>query len=141
MMDVERILRRPRLLRATTSLDLSEFERLLPAFEATWTQATQGQGILTSRGTTRQRAYGAGSKGVLPTAADKLLFILFYFKCYPLQEVMGMFFGFSQQQASEWAGRLTPLLNAALGYEKQLPARRAMNLESVLREEPLLREG
>lgn len=140
MMNVERILRRPRLLRATTSLDLAEFERLLPAFEAAWMEASRGAQVLTKRGTVRQRAYGAGSKGVLPTAADKLLFILFYFKSYPLQEVMGLFFGFSQQQASAWAGRLTPVLNSALGYEKHLPARRAADLESLLRAEPALRE-
>ena len=140
MMNVERILRRPRLLRATTSLDQGEFARLLVAFEAAWTQATHGAQALTSRGTVRQRALGAGSKGVLPTAADKLLFILFYFKGYPIQEVMGMFFGFSQQQASEWAGRLTPVLNAALGYEKLLPARDAASLETLLAREPDLRE-
>lgn len=139
-MNVERLLRRPRLLRALTSLDLGEFERLLPAFEAAWVEATSGAQVLTTRGTLRRRAYGAGSKGVLPTAADKLLFILFYFKSYPLQEVMGLFFGFSQQQASEWAGRLTPVLNSALGYEKHLPARRAADLESLLRSEPALRE-
>ena len=40
-------------------------------------------------GLPRQRAFGAGGEtSKLPTAAAKLLFILFYFKCYPLQEVL-----------------------------------------------------
>jgi hypothetical protein len=55
---------------------------------------------------------------------DKLVFILFYFKYYPTQEVLGFLFGIGQSQANEWIHRLTPLLNAALGYEQQLPARR-----------------
>lgn len=140
MMNVERLLRRPRLLRAVTSLDPGEFEGLLVGFEAAWRQAVSGAQAPTTRGGVRPRAYGAGSKGVLPRTADKLLFILFYFKSYPIQEVMGLFFGFSQQQASEWVGRLTPALNQALGYEKQLPARRAADLEKLLAEEPALRE-
>jgi hypothetical protein len=61
-----------------------------------------------------------------------LLFILVYFKLYPLQEVQGLLFGLSQAQANEWIHRLTPVLRQALGYEKQLPQRQAQNLEQVL---------
>ena len=139
-MNLARILRQPRLLRALTSLDQDEFSRLLGSFEAAWTQTTRGDGALTSRGAQRQRGWGAGSAGRLPTAADKLLFILFYFKCYPLQALMGVLFGFSQQQASAWIGRLTPVLNQALGEQKQLPSRRAADLETLLQAEPWLRE-
>jgi hypothetical protein len=63
----------------------------------------------------------------------KLLFILFYFKVYPVQEVQGFVFGMGQTQAGDWIHRLTPILNQALGYEKQLPARKAEDIEQVLR--------
>lgn len=44
-------------------------------------------------GQKRQRAPGAtGNPGALPTANARLLFVLFYFKCYPLQEVIGVLF-------------------------------------------------
>jgi len=38
----------------------------------------------------------------------------------------------SQSQANEWVHRLSGLLKQALGYEMQLPERRAANLEAVL---------
>src|SRR5215210_7304978 len=135
--DLERILGNERLLRAVTSLSRAEFDRLLSAFEALWEKKRRRRNYAGER---RQRAAGAGNTGRLPSVAHKLLFILFYFKCYPLQEVLALLFGFSQPQACEWVGLLTPLLNLALGHEKQLPARRPADLEGVLRECPKLRE-
>src|SRR5215210_3567492 len=133
--DLERILGNERLLRAVTSLSRAEFDRLLSAFEALWEKKRRRRNYAGER---RQRAAGAGNTGRLPSVAHKLLFILFYFKCYPLQEVLALLFGFSQPQACEWVGLLTPLLNLALGEEKQLPARRPADLEGVLRECPEL---
>jgi hypothetical protein len=42
----------------------------------------------------------------------------------------------TQAQACEWIHRLTPVLNQALGFEKQLPARKAADVTQVLRECP-----
>ncbi|MEP0924369.1 transposase family protein [Leptolyngbya sp. ST-U4] len=69
---------------------------------------------------------------------DKLLFILVYFRLYPTQEVQGFLFGIGQPQAHEWVHKLTPILNTALGYEKQLPERSPWRLERVLKEYPML---
>jgi len=38
---------------------------------------------------TRTRTPGGGSKGKWPTMADKLLFVLYYYKTYPTFEVLG----------------------------------------------------
>ncbi|MFM7449337.1 MAG: transposase family protein, partial [Leptolyngbyaceae cyanobacterium] len=46
--------------------------------------------------------YGGGRKAHLTLHRDKLLFILFYFRHYPTQEVQGFLFGMSQAQTSEW---------------------------------------
>ena len=136
-MDMEAIFRKPRLLRAFTSLDAGEFARLLAAF-AQESQARRGQ--FNRFGEQRQRAPGAtGNAGVLPTVKARLFFVLFYFKCYPLQEVMGVLFGLSQPQVCLWIGRLTPLVNAALGRELVLPARRPADLATLLQEVPELR--
>ena len=62
--------------------------------------------------------------------------MLFYFKCYPLQEVMALFFGISQPRVSHWVGELTPLVNQALGRELLLPARKPADLEKLLAEVP-----
>ena len=134
---MDAVLRKPRLLRALTSLDAGEFTRLLAAFEQEL-QARRGQ--VNRFGQARQRAPGAtGNAGALPTAKARLFFVLFYFKCYPLQEVMGVLFGVSQPQVCLWIGRLTPLVNAALGRELVLPARRPADLEKLLAEVPELR--
>ena len=115
---MERVFGKPRLLRALTSLEAGEFARLLAAFE----QESQARRAEFNRfGQQRQRAPGAtGSAGVLSSPKARL----FYFKCYPLQEVMAVLFGLSQGQVCLWVGRLTPLVNAALGRELVLPARR-----------------
>ena len=76
---------------------------------------------------------------MLPTVKARLFFVLFYFKCYPLQEVMGVLFGLSRPQVCLWIGRLTPLVNAALGKELVLPARRPADLKTLLAEVPELR--
>src|ERR1700709_356150 len=98
-MDIERVFRKPRLLRTLTTLDPGEFERLLVAFDAVWQTRRLGANYA---GQTRQRQPGAGHKGTFPTARAKLFFVLFYFKCYPLQEVMAVLFGVSQGQVSHW---------------------------------------
>jgi hypothetical protein len=83
----------------------------------------------------RQRQRGGGRKPTLATT-DRLLVILFYFKFYPTQELLGFLFGLSQAQSNEWVHRLSPILKQALGYEKQLPARKTMEIELVLAECP-----
>ena len=136
-MDMEAVFRKPKLLRALTSLEAGEFARLLAAFEQ---ESHTQRGRFNRFGQERQRAPGAtGNPGVLPTAKARLFFVLFYFKCYPLQEVMGVLFGLSQPQVCLWIGRLTPLVNAALGRELVLPARRPADFAQLLEEVPELR--
>ena len=136
-MDMEAVFRKPRLLRALTSLDAGEFTRLLGAFEQ---EGQTRRGRFNRFGQERQRAPGAtGNAGVLSTPKARLFFVLLYFKCYPLQEVMGVLFGLSQPQVCLWIGRLTPLVNAALGKELVLPARRPADLDTLLQEVPELR--
>ncbi len=136
-MNLDVVLRNRRLLRAFTSLDQAQFVRLEAGLER----------LLAARrlerrhdGLPRQRAFGAGGEtSKLLTTASKLLFILFYFKCDPLQEVMGLLFGMSQPQACEWIKKLTPLVNAVLGRELFLPARRPADLDTLLNAVPELR--
>ena len=84
------------------------------------------------RAQARERQRGGGRKATLATLADKLVFILFYFRLYPTQAAQGFFFGISQGQACTWIHRLTPILNQALGAEQQLPARQPAAVTQVL---------
>jgi hypothetical protein len=120
--------KRPRVFRQLTGLTIEEFDALLPAFGAEYEEDARRR-----QPQPRQRAAGAGRKSVLGSPQDRLFFILFYLRHYPIQEVVAFWFGFSQAQANRWIHRLTPVLDKALGREGQLPARSAAALAEVLR--------
>ena len=131
MLNYAKVAKVPTMLRALTGLTPAGFADLLAAF-TTVANAAQ-QAAAQPRPSLRQRALGGGRKAKLETSADKLLFILFYFRIYPTQVALGFFFGLSQAQANEWIGRLTPLLAAALDAEQHLPARQAADVQQVLK--------
>ena len=135
-MNIEAIFGKVRLLRALTSLDRAEFVRLEEAMEKL---LAEERTECRHDGLPRQRAFGAGGPGKLPTTRARLLFLLFYFKCYPLQEVLAFLFGMSQPQACEWIKKLTPQVNRVLGRELLLPTRRPADLDTLLKEVPELR--
>jgi len=131
MLTFARIATKPLVFQMLTGLSLQAFLDLLPAFhQATAHVEHQAE---QRRKQPRKRQRGGGRKPLLLSDADRLLFILFYFKVYPLQAVQAFFFSMSQAQACEWIHRLTPVLNQALGFEKQLPARKAADVTQVLR--------
>lgn len=111
-----------------TSLEVGEFDKLLPAFSQAW-EADVARRVAAQA---RRRRPGAGRKAKLATMEAKLLFILVYVKLYPLQAVQGELFGLSQGQANEWLQRLTPILQAALEQEQLLPARNPATLAELL---------
>lgn len=130
MIRFEQLKNKPALLKCLTGLSVEGFMGLLPAFEQAYAVALdQRDGALI---TARERARGAGQKGAMPQIADKLVFILFYFRVYPVQVAQGFFFGMGQPQANEWIHRLSPVLWAALGYDLQLPARTPRDIKAVL---------
>lgn len=112
---------------ACPSLTQSEFAQLLVWFTAAWLQHVEQR-----RQQPHQRQAGAGRKAVLRPPADKLFFILFYVKTYPLQEVMATIFGLSQSQVNEWIHTLAPLRKQALEHEQVLPSRDPQTIEQVL---------
>jgi len=132
-MDMQRILSTPRLAKAATGLTAAEFEALAQGFSALWEKPLRRR---TAEGSSRQRQPGAGRKGQLSDPRCKLAFILFYFRVYPTQDVLGLFFGLSQPQVCAWVHRLTPLLRAALGRELHLPTRQPARLHQVLAQCP-----
>lgn len=110
-------------LLALTGLTGTEFRELVPRFAASFQTYLQEQTI---DGAERiGRAYTAYRNSPLPTAADKLLFILVYLKQYPTQTVQGQLFGLSQSNANKWIHLLHPILNQALATAGHLPQRTA----------------
>ena len=115
-----------------TGITVSEFMILLPFFEESREEYVLKNNIEKEG---RKRKYGGGRKPILLKIEDKLLFILFYFKLYPLQTVIGFLFGMSQSQANEWIHKLSTILKAALEKAGHLPERNPLNLKDALEKE------
>jgi hypothetical protein len=130
MLNCAKLERQPRVFQSLTGLSPAAFAQLLPAFEQAYAVAQDTADA--QRQQARERQRGGGRKATLATLADKLVFILFYFRMYPTQAAQGFFFGLSQGQACTWIHRLTPVLNQALGSEQQLPARQPAAVTQIL---------
>src|SRR5215471_3071160 len=123
----------PKLLLAMTSLTQTEFQPLLPHFQYAWEQYVQQHYVQRDN---RQRQYGAGrSETTLVTLEDKLLFILYYVKVYPLQAILAFEFGMGQSTANEWIHILSEVLNKALDHGGYVPERDPQQLAPVLESE------
>jgi Helix-turn-helix of DDE superfamily endonuclease len=123
----------PKLLLAMTGLSHAEFHQLLPHFQYAWDQYVQQYYVDRDN---RQRQYGAGrSESTLVHIEDKLLFILYYVKVYPLQEILAFEFGMVQSTANEWIQILSDVLKKALDHGGFLPERDPKQLETVLASE------
>jgi hypothetical protein len=120
---------KPTVLLSFTGLTIAEFEELFIAFEQAWKEIVNET---TSK--PRKRKKGGGRKPAIEKMENRLLFILFYLKTYPLQEVIAFFFGISQGQANEWIHRLATVLKKALANMKQLPERKGENLVELLKQ-------
>ena len=124
-----------RLMKAATSLTVAEFDALVLDFARLWSRQLSGH---TAEGQARQRQPGGGRKGMLDSAARKLFFILFYYKAYPTQDLMGLLFGITQGQVSDWVRRLTEAVGRLMPLHK--PARKARELRELVAREPALKE-
>jgi hypothetical protein len=123
----------PKLLLAMTSLTHAEFQQLFAHFQYAWDQYVQQHYVDRDD---RQRQYGAGrSEATLVTVEDKLLFILYDVKGYPLQEILAFECGMVQSTANEWMHLLSEVLHKALDYGGYVPERDPKQLAAVLASE------
>jgi hypothetical protein len=106
---------------ACTSLTVEEFDVLMISFSQAWDAYVK-----------KNYVNSGGGKPKLPHIADKLFFILFYYKVYPIQSAMGAIFGMSQGQVSFWVGVLSIVLQNTLGIAQCLPNRRPRQLKEAL---------
>jgi len=111
----------PEQFLACTSLTVEEFDILLPSFSSAWDDYVQ-----------KNYVNSGGGKPKLPQLTDKLFFILFYYKVYPIQAAMGAIFGMSQGQVSFWVGVLSIVLQHTLGIAQCRPKRRPYQLKEAL---------
>ena len=127
----EEVTQRARSLRAMTGLTEQESSALLPHFEPALPASLQDRTIDGRPHTSRR--YCSYNNSLLPTMANKLLFILTYLKQSPIQEVQGQFFGMSQSNANKWIHVLHSVLNRALADQELLPARTAEEFAAMFK--------
>jgi len=116
-------IRDDRQMKALTGLSQAQFDHLLSVFSDLY-QATQHntyeEGVASG---TRRRKPGGGSKGKLPTMADKLMFVLYYYKTYPTFDVLGTQFDMVRSKAHENLHKLSPILYNTLVHLELMPYR------------------
>lgn len=131
MLNIDRALANDRLLRALTGLNRQAFDELCEIFDALY----QAQSL--ERGPKpRKRARGGGRKARLGSPAAKLFFILFYFKCYPTFDVLGLLFELERGRANRWMHSLQGTLETALGQKLVLPERQLESIEQFVERFP-----
>jgi hypothetical protein len=116
-------IRDERQMKALTGLSQAQFDHLLSVFSNIY-QATQqktyDKGIESG---TRRRKPGGGCKGKLPTLADKLLFVLYYYKTYPTFDVLGTQLAMARSKANENLHKISPILYDTLVSLDLMPPR------------------
>lgn len=124
-------IRDDRQMRALTGLSQAQFDQLLPVFSDIYQrtqQQTYEQGIASG---TRRRKPGGGAKGKLPTMADRLQFVLYYYKTYPTFDVLGSQFNMARSKANENLHKLSPILYDTLVHLELMPYRELATPEDL----------
>lgn len=140
--------KKDRVLRLT-GFQVEEFEVLCAKFTPVWEKYIKST---TLEGKPRKRQVKKERKNsMLPTTADKLLFLLYEHKNYPTQEALATQFGMEQPHANMWLKTLRPLLQETLHREGDLPERVSERLNKAIGdrkrviidgvERPILRSG
>ena len=117
-----------RQMRALTGLNLVAFCDLVAPFTAASAQVADAR---FSPQRPRQRRAGAGRKGHLPSAEQKLLLVLYYLKSYPTFDVLGATFGLHRSKAHRYVKQLAPALHLALSGLGVLPARQITSIDEM----------
>lgn len=136
MITYDRLSKNSRLFQNFTGLHLDAFAQVLSTFADIYEADLDERDE--ARQMSRQRQRGGGRTSAIPNVADKLVFILFYFRHYPTQTLQGFLFNMSQPQANDWIHRLTLILNETLGVQQHLPARASTDIEKLLQACPEL---
>jgi hypothetical protein len=113
-----------------TSLTVEQFEQLVNPFEQAFVRHMREW---TMEGKPRTaRAYTVYANSPLPTAEDRLLFVLSYLKVAALQVAHGAAFGMTQPNANKWLHILLVVLHQTLRELGDAPARHLVTLRARL---------
>lgn len=128
-MNISKLARDKRAVKALTGLSYEEFTDLVPTFGKALYDMRKAQ-------PNRKRKPGGGQKGHLKTTEEKLFYILFYLKTYPTFDVLAFFSGKSRGRTCEACHYFMHALEKALGRKLVLPERKINSVEEFLRKFP-----
>jgi hypothetical protein len=131
MIFINRALKDDRVIRATIGLSASEFNQLVQRFAQEIEKEERHRYKRGIEEGNRERQPGGGRKGNLGRSTEKLFFILFYFKCYPTFDVLGLLFNLNRSNACRNVHKLTPILEKVLGKKMALPSRKIKSFEEL----------
>ncbi len=137
-MNINKILKNKRLTLALIGLTPQEFLNLLPSFAQTWQDLKQEDYQKNRK--QRRRKPGGGRKGSLREMEDKLLFILFYYKCYPTYDMLSFLYGFDRANGFRRQEQITKVLEKTLGRKMVLPERKLEKVEEFFETFPEAKE-
>jgi Helix-turn-helix of DDE superfamily endonuclease len=117
------VIRDDRQMKALTGVSKTQFDFLLSVFSHVYQAAEHKRYEEGLQSGQRSRKPGAGIKGKLPTMADKLQFVLYYYKTYPTFDVLGAQFDMGRSKANENLHKLSPILYDTLVQLELMPYR------------------
>ena len=130
------LLKHSELFPAVVGMSSENFNKLLPLFDKRYRQSQFHKLWRWDR----ERAMGAGKRPVLRTSAERLFFILFYYKTYPTFRLAQIIFEVDKETIHRWKVFLEEVLWLTLGYELNLPKRKIHTMAGMLEVCPDLSE-
>ena len=130
MLDLKRLLKQDRLIRAITGVSGGEFQEILADFSKCFRDEEKK----------KRKHPNKGVKHTLDSDEARLIFILFYLKCYPTFDLAGVFYGVDRAQPCRWANYLSGILEKTMGKKKVLPKRKVRDLKELLELIPEIKE-
>jgi hypothetical protein len=114
-----------------TGYSVEAFQELLPYFEQAHNQYLSRY-HLNGKRRSGLRKFVLYANSPLPSVAERLAFILSYYKLNPLQEQHADLFGIEQKQCNEFVHGLQVMLDKSLALAKVVPAQSNAQLQTAL---------
>jgi hypothetical protein len=121
----------PSRFRVMTGINMATFERLLPHFESAYEEYLS-EYDLSGKCRKDLRRYTMCSNAPLADRAERLAFILFYYKLNPIQESHADLFDITQRQCHELIHGMSGILRRALHLAGCMPVQTNRELQEIL---------
>lgn len=106
---LEDLTRKPNIFQRTLGLTLQQYDLFVKALAPHWKNAEEQRKLAYPR----KRNIGAGHPYKFQLLQDKLLIVLFYYKSYVTQELLGVILGIDQANISRLLKKMLPLIEKA----------------------------